>query len=242
MQVHVINLDRSRVRLETFIRLNGARADTVRSPAVDGRLLDRAQLVRDGTIADGLNYSAPILGSAMSHIGLWQKVIAEQMPLTIAEDDAGLTVNFRHEASRLMGDLDWDVILWGWNFDAFVWTEIPENVARAQLKFDQEDLRRNIEIFRTSPAHSVLMPLKHAFGIMTYSVTAAGARKLLDACLPIKDELIKFEGYDVAVHNHTLDSAMNKAYPRMKAFFAIPPLAASENDSSTSINLGNSNA
>ena len=35
---------------------------------------------------------------------------------------------------------------------------------------------------------------------------------------------------------------MNKAYPRMKSFFAIPPLAASENDSSTSINLGNSNA
>lgn len=242
MQVHVINLDRSRQRLETFTRLNGARAEIVRSSAVDGRQVSRVAQVEAGLISADLAYTDPVLGSALSHISLWQKAAAQQELLTIAEDDAILAPNFAAEATRLMREFEWDIILWGWNFDAFVWTEIPSRVARAKLEFSQDDLRRNVEVFRATPIRSTLIPLKHAFGIMTYTVTPWGAQQLLKACLPLRNERIEFAGYNVSVENHTLDAAMNKAYPALKAFACLPPLAVSENDPATSINRGKSDS
>ena len=242
MQVHVINLDRSRQRLETFTRLNRACAEIVRFPAVDGRQVSRAVQVETGLIDADLSYPDPILGSAISHISLWQKAADQTEPLTIAEDDAILAPNFAAEASRLMRAFDWDVILWGWNFDAFMWTEIPNGVSRTRMQFNQDDLRANIETYRRDAVLATLIPLRHAFGIMTYSLTPAGARRLIDICLPLRNELISFEGCDVRVHNHTIDAAMNKAYPALKSFAAFPPLAVSENDASTSINQGKSSA
>jgi glycosyl transferase, family 25 len=239
LSVNVINLDRSQGRLEEFMRRNGSFADIERFPAIDGSRIDRSGLIDDGTISETLSYSNAHLGCAMSHITLWRRAVALQRPLTIAEDDAILSRCFRGEATRLLAERGWDIVMWGWNFDAFVWTEIPESVSRARLEFNQNDLRANIDAYRTAELRPTLLPLKHAFGIMTYTISPAGARFLLDTCLPIRDELISFGGYDVVIRNDSIDAAMNKAFPRMHAYLSLPPLAISENDPSTSINRGN---
>jgi GR25 family glycosyltransferase involved in LPS biosynthesis len=53
--------------------------------------------------------------------------------LTIAEDDAVFRADFEHEANRVIASLspDWDMILWGWNFDSILGLEFMKNVSPA---------------------------------------------------------------------------------------------------------------
>ena len=234
MTVHVINLDRSRQRMETFSEFNGAIVQIERFKAHDGHALDRGRLQREGVIVEGLDYSPGALGCACSHIDLWRRVVESGTPATIAEDDAIFSPCFPTESKRLMASVDWDVIMWGVNFDAFVWTEIPQGIARAKLEFDQSDLRRNIAQYRGLTLASTLMPLKHAFGTMAYTINPVGARRMLDTCLPLGNEPIAFHGYDVIIGNKGIDSAMNRVYPSLRSFLAIPPLVVSENNHATS--------
>lgn len=234
MTVYVINMDRDRARMEAFEFHNGAIVDISRFPAFDGRSLDRRQLEREGFMSGGLGYTDGAVGCAYSHVALWRRAIETGETVTIAEDDAVFSPSFPSESQRLMATKEWDVIMWGVNFDAFVWTEIPEGVARAKLQFDQGDLRRNIQVFRKSTQNAALIPLKHSFGIMAYTLTPLAARRMLEICLPLRSEYISFLGYDVVIPNAGIDSVMNKAYPSLRCYLAMPPLVVSENDHASS--------
>jgi glycosyl transferase family 25 len=69
---------------------------------------------------------------------------------------------------------------------------------------------------------------------MAYTVSPSGAKALMDICLPLRDTLIPFVGYGVVIENETIDSMMNQAYPQLKAYVCMPPLAISENRHETS--------
>lgn len=236
MAVHVINLDRDPERLARFHRLNAHLPEVIRLPAVDGSTLDRRELEANGYILAGLRYSNGSLGCALSHIALWRQAIREQKPITVAEDDAVFAPDFITASGALLGMLpaDWDIVLWGWNFDALLWVEIPEGVSACRIEFNQNHLRENIEVFRTRKYGHAPLRLRHAFGNLCYSVSPAGARTLLDNCLPLGDPLVKFPGYGVVIENKTFDSTMNRIYPQLKAYACMPPLAVSENRHETS--------
>ena len=227
----MINLDRDHGRLRTFSETNPQLTDYIRFSAIDGRLMDRAELRRDGIIAENLTYNNGQLGCALSHIALWRDTVAEDRAITVLEDDAIVAPDFapaHEEFFRLLPD-DWSIVLWGWNFDRSVWAEIPDGVAKSVLNFDQDALRENIAAFRQSQVPHAPIRLRHAFGTLGYSVSPAGARALLDACVPLSRQFIRFEGFGIGIPNNGIDCMMNTAYPKLKAYVCMPPLAVSEN-------------
>lgn len=229
-EVHFINLERDKERLIKFRELND-HVPAVRHPAVNGANLDRERLRNAGYITQDLSYGSGSLGNALSHIQLWQHAIEKKAAVTIAEDDAVFVKSFLGTADLFLRSLpdDWDVVLWGWNFDSYLWVEMPEGVARCKMEFMQDDLRQNIETFRAANSHPTPIRLRHSFGILGYTVSLIGAQKLLKTCLPLRNVLIPFPGFDVVIENETIDCMMNMAYPEMKAYVCVPPLAASEN-------------
>jgi GR25 family glycosyltransferase involved in LPS biosynthesis len=229
--VYVVNLDRDEARLRTFRETNAQLETFTRFSAVDGRTVDRACLREAGVIAETLTYNNGQLGCALSHLELWRKAQSDGAPVTVLEDDAILAANFPDAHVALLHCLpeDWSIVLWGWNFDRSVWAEIPEGVARSVLSFDQDKLRENIAAFRASRPACAPVRLRHAFGSLAYSVSPGGARKLLELCLPLSRQFIRFEGFGIGIPNNGIDCMMNLAYPKLKAYVCLPPLAVSEN-------------
>ena len=231
MPVYVINLDRDHERLRTFCEMNPHLTDFARFSAVDGRAADRAALLTEGIIASDLTYNNGQLGCALSHITLWRQAVAENRAITAIEDDAILAANFpecHHAFLKLLPE-GWSIVLWGWNFDRSVWAEIPEGVAKSVLTFDQDALRENIETFRRSAGSHAPIRLRHAFGSLAYSVSPTGAKALLELCLPLARRFIQFDGFGIGIPNNGIDCMMNTAYPKLKSYVCMPPLAVSEN-------------
>jgi GR25 family glycosyltransferase involved in LPS biosynthesis len=231
MAAYVINLDRDQERWDVFRAMNARCGAFTRFSAVDGREADRAALERDGIIARDLTYNNGQLGCALSHLALWRLAVAERRVVTAIEDDAILAADFMAARDEFIGRLrdDWSIVLWGWNFDRSVWAEIPEGVAKSVLSFDQDALRANIETFRQQRATHAPVRLRHAFGSLAYSVSPAGAAALLEMCLPLARKFIRFEGFGIGIPNNGIDCMMNTAYPKLKAYVCMPPLAVSEN-------------
>ena len=132
VRVHVINPDRSAYRWAEFCSGNHHLSDVERFGALDGGKLDITALVREGVAsADVLNtYSLSSLGTAVSHARLWDVTIEQGQALTIAEDDAIFNSHYVSCAADLIGTLpaSWDLVLWGWNFDAFFCFEMLPGV------------------------------------------------------------------------------------------------------------------
>ena len=231
MPVHLINLNRDTGRLAWFSGMNAHALDVVRFSAVDGRLADRAALAQDVVILDKLTYNPGQLGCTLSHIALWRQAAAEDRIITVAKDDTILAANFIAARDRMLRDLPVDrgIVLWGWNFDRSVWAEIPEGIAKAVLQFDQDELRAGIARFQSIETAHAPVRLRHAFGTMAYTVSPAGARSFLEQCLPLSRQFIQFDGFGIGIPNNGIDCMMNLAYPGMKAYVSVPPLAVSEN-------------
>jgi glycosyl transferase family 25 len=231
VSVYVINLDRDQERLQTFSTINAGTAEFIRFSAVDGRKADRAALEQEGVIASNLTYNNGQLGCALSHIALWRAAVAQNLMITVVEDDAILSRNFERARDRFLRELppEWAIVLWGWNFDRSVWAEIPEGVAKAVVQFDQDELRKNIDVFRRSEVGHAPIRLRHAFGSMAYSVSPGGAAALLKMCLPLARQFIRFEGFGIGIPNNGIDCMMVGAYLKLKAYVCMPPLVVSEN-------------
>jgi glycosyl transferase, family 25 len=242
MTIYLINLDRTRGRLAEFQRRNAHLCDVDRYPAIDGRTIDREKLIQEHIITSDCHYKSGFLGNAMSHVSLWRKAVDEQRTITVAEDDAVFSHCFAARSQAFLAKLptDWDFIQWGWNFDAYLWVDLIPQTIKAKMVFDQDQLRRNIDKFQSADTVPTAMRLLHSFGTLCYSVTTKGAHALLARCLPFDAKLIDFPGFDVRIENSSLDCAMSRVYPSIKAFVCIPPLVASENKWEESTTLGSS--
>jgi glycosyl transferase, family 25 len=126
VHVHVINLDRNPDRLAEFRSVNRHLTELSRAVAFDGSKLDLAELERKRLISADIRhpdyYSVGGVGLAMPHVALWDLAIKTGTTLTLAEDDAIFHSRFDACAPDVIGTLpaDWDVILWGFNFDLFM--------------------------------------------------------------------------------------------------------------------------
>lgn len=244
MRVQVINLDRSAGRLAEFTRVNAHLADAVRFPAVDGKRLDLATLARHGLVSADIasNYTMEAVGCALSHAALWESAIAEPQPTTICEDDAILKHRFDHHAAEVMRTLpaDWDLILWGFNFDLFLIFEMLPGVSHCLAQFEQERMRAAAAAFQEQSADSRAFRLSWAFGIPCYTVSPAGARALRNRLVPFRPMTLPCPQGIRAAPNMPyyrvlgVDGAMNSVYRELNAFVCVPPLAISKNDRAAS--------
>ena len=224
-QIHVINLDRSADRFATFNCRNSHLASVLRFPAVDGALVDREELMRNGVISEDCPYSSGALGCALSHVALWKKAVNEELTLTIFEDDVVCSLHFAEETARLFSTLpeDWDLIKWGANlYQRFSWVDF--GFSKAELHFYDSGYGDDLLAFQRSRFSSSAIRLAHSFGNIAYSLSPKGAHKLLDYCLPLRKRLIEFPGVGVVTNDLHIDIAMCGAFPSMQAFICIPPL------------------
>ena len=224
-EIHLINLDRSKDRLAKFMARNAHFGNVVRVPAVDGREINREELQAKGLIAGDLGYTPGALGCALSHIGLWQKAVAENRTITIFEDDAVSSINFAESAAHTLAQVsrDWDLICWGCVFDPlFVWLEF--DYVKATLHFYDRHFRGQFDAFQHEGYSPTPIKLLHSFGLQAYSVSSKGAKALLDGCVPLRRRHITFPGAGVTTPNAGIDVAMAGVYPSLKAFLCLPPL------------------
>jgi glycosyl transferase family 25 len=233
--VHLINLDRSAERLRAFRQINAHLPGVVRFSAVDGRTLDLAELIRKGLIRPEIldTYTAARIGGAMSHLVLWQSATETVEGLTICEDDAVLHPDFEAQAGRLIGELppDWDIILWGWNFNAALLMDLLPGISPCLVLAEQEALRAGTSRFQAQPVSPQLFRIRQALGIPCYSVSPKGARLLCEFCLPLRPMRLRLPGRRL-LRNVGIDCMMAGLYPQISAFVSFPPLAITKNEPS----------
>ena len=233
----LINLARSTDRLTEFQRLNPHVA-VERFAAFEGRALDRGELVRDGRITADLGYTAGAIGSALSHQALWERAVATDAPVTVLEDDATLCANFDGETARVIARLgsEWDYVQWGWNFDTIMFFELMPGISNSLALCEQERMRPALPHFHTRPVETRLFRLNRSLGIPAYTISPAGARKLLSVSRPLRPMEIWFPMLGARA-NTSIDYVMSGTYERLNAFVAFPPLVLTANDHSISTNL-----
>jgi GR25 family glycosyltransferase involved in LPS biosynthesis len=159
------------------------------------------------------------------------------MDVTVCEDDAVFNWGFVDKAANVLQALGsrWDIVLWGWNFDSLLWADALPGVSPSLICLDQNGLRSHLERYQALDVEPRPLKLLHAFGIMCYSVSAGGAKKLLDACRPIRAMNVVVPGLPQPVRNSGIDVMLNAVYRHIDAFVAFPPLVVSPNDRASSL-------
>jgi len=237
MQLFYVNLQRRPDRNEEFLRRNSACADCCRVEAIDGDSFHLDERCASAIVAERLeSYTPRILASAMSHKGLWERAASSAEARTIAEDDAVLNRRFSEKAAKVIGKLpeNWDIILWGWNFDSILHYEVVPGLRQGVTHFDPTPLGDRRDQFQAIDVDPTPLRLFTAFGLLCYSLSPKGARLLLGLCFPLLNELIPIAGLGRSLNNFSLDVLMNKYYPILSAYVSFPPLAWSDNDKETS--------
>jgi glycosyl transferase, family 25 len=233
LNIHVINLDRSVDRLNTFQSVNGHVAPHIlRFSAIEGRSIQRAAYVERGVISADLHYTDGALGIALSHFALWDLAINSKAPVTICEDDAIFNHLFREASDSLLSALpaDWHIVLWGWNFSSVLAFDMMPNVLTCVCHFDQEMMRKGTAAFQAASLQPRPFKLQEAFGMVCYSVSPEGARLLRQFCLPLRNMSVYIRGLQRAVRNMGIDVLLNRFYARLNGFVSFPPLVITPND------------
>jgi glycosyl transferase family 25 len=234
MLVRYLNLDRRPDLNRRFLDQNAGAAEFRRVTAADGvQLPPIATLSRDFVDTD-LNYSRESLGGAISHHRLWEESVHYGETLTIAIDDAVFNRRFAKASDGVLAKLpaDWDIVLWGWNFNSILQVDVIPGLAEAVVGFPHSQLGPRQATYQEAVFDSQALRLLHAFGLVCYSISPRGAGRLLQRCFPLKNERIEIPGLQRSIRNFALDCAMNKHYRSLGAFACFPPLVWTDNEPS----------
>ena len=231
LSIKVIHLERSSARGNAFIK-NNQNLNYEFIEAVDGRSLSTSHIKESGLFADQLDYTSGAYGAALSHLKLWQEAIDKQEIITIAEDDAIFRKDFEERAQNLIQNLgdDWDLILWGWNFDATLSLNIMPGVSSVIMQTNQEMMRVNTEVFKEQTEEAHLHRLDTCFGIPAYSISPKGAEKFKSECFPLVPFEMSFHGFKKKLKNNGIDISMNKIYKNTITYACLPPMVITPND------------
>ncbi len=234
--VQVISLQRTPERRAVFRAMNpGLNFQFL--DAVDGKQLPETTLKDPALFQPEIHFKTlGAFGSALSHLQCWDLAIARHEPITVAEDDAIFRADFHPMAARTMAMLppDWDLVLWGWNFNAIASILPMREVSPVVMLCDEARMRQQVETFRAmdEPAH--LYPLDKCFGIPAYTISPRGAQKYKSLCFPIRPMTIGFPMFKAPLPATSLDIAMNLYYPKTSSWLSMPPLAVTPNDEPSS--------
>lgn len=233
--IKVISLKRSSARKKIFIE-NNPNINFTFFDAVDGAKLSQQFLNNSGLFVGPLHYTKGAYGCALSHLAIWEESINTKKIITVLEDDAILRHDFDQQHQKMIDSLknDWDIILWGWNFDHILSVNIMSNISPVIMLFNQQQLQNSISEFQKSTIENRLMPLDKCFGIPAYSISPNGAKKFKDECFPLFPFEIEFPLMNHKMVNNGIDIAMNHLYLTSKSYACFPPLAVTKNEHASS--------
>lgn len=230
--VRVISLRRSEARRAEFLRQNdGLTFEFV--DAVDGADLSDDALRSHPAFRPPLPFpSKGAYGCALSHLTLWEMAIESRRALTVAEDDVIFRSDFVAESERLLASMpaDWDLIVWGWNFDSILSVDPMPGVAPIVMVSNQDALRTHADTFRQMTAPVCALKLDKCFGTPAYTISPAGAERFRFRCFPIENHPVYFPLLNKRIATTGIDIAMNRFYASTRSFVAFPPLAITKNE------------
>ncbi|HEX3837552.1 MAG TPA: glycosyltransferase family 25 protein [Steroidobacteraceae bacterium] len=234
MPTLVVNLESRPDRLERFTTVNSFLSDAERLPAVNGHAVNRARMLEVGLIAPTLECTPGALGCALSHVVAWQRAVTDNKPVTIFEDDAVVHAGFQTLAPQVISQLPqaWDIISWGWNFDAPLVIELLPGVGSGAIHCNQDMLRKNLNQFQALALQPRPVRMLAFCGTLGYTVSPRGAGKLIGGCIPLSPlpgliDRRTGKGY------YGIDLAMSALCQHMHAYACIPPLTVTPNDDSS---------
>lgn len=203
-----------------------------RFDAINGYDLDIDELIEKKVIERGLSYSRGALGSALSHMFLWDSVASSGKPACIFEDDAILCKNFEEQSESLVERLgkDWDIVLFGCNADTTLTIDFIEGITPSVLSFDQGLLQKNAATFPKKEIFSSPFRLIQTLGICGYALSPVGAKRLLSRATSLKNDNFFHYGLQRFLPNTSIDHLMANHYVSMNAFCALPFLCITKND------------
>lgn len=119
--IYVINLDSSTDRLECIKeQLDEHKLNFTRISAINGKKLTKDQIKKNCTPFAQMFCPRNIIGCAMSHKAVWQRIIDNGDKYAIVlEDDCKLVKNFKHKLNRCLKELmsfdpEWDFLYLGY--------------------------------------------------------------------------------------------------------------------------------
>lgn len=243
MHIHLINLDRSAGRLTQFCDVNRHLTSVSRVPGVDGAALNIDALVQQGLVTKDIlsMYTVGQLGCAMSHISVWDKAIVNDQIITVSEDDAIFNHGFESRAEQLMKGLaDWDMIVWGFNFDMFVCFDVLPGVSPCVATFKQDQMRAETVAFQKQSITPQAFKAIWVFGTPCYSVTPRGATAIKKRTLPLRPQVIPLpEAQNIPPFSPSwrtvgIDNSINAIRREINSYVCFPPLVVTKNESETS--------
>lgn len=119
--IYVINLDSSKDRLESIKKqLDKQKLNFTRIPAINGKQLTEKEIEKNCTQFAQMFCPRNIIGCAMSHKAVWQRIIDNGDDYAIVlEDDCKLVKNFKHKLNHCLKELmsfdpKWDFLYLGY--------------------------------------------------------------------------------------------------------------------------------
>lgn len=228
----VISLDRTPDRMRDFEKVNAHLQRVSRFSAVDGKQVSHAELRRQGLFAEPIFYTDGAVGCALSHLRLWNFAVGGRSYTTVFEDDAIVHRDFETISAALIADLslDWDIILWGWNFDGVLSFDVFPNVPCLSY-FSQVDMHNQWEaIQKNMTRRPALHRLHYTFGTVAYSISPRGAERLTALTFPIRPFRYKVPQRNFEFENLGIDSVMAACYDHLNAYVCFPPLVLTRNE------------
>ncbi len=232
-----INLAKRPDRNQQFLRTNSFLTGVQRVEAVDGSSLEMQTLIEQKIAHEPLvAYTPGAVGHALSHKRVWETCVSGGQPVTVAEDDAVFNRHFQEQAENILKTLrpDWDIVLWGWNFDSILHVQVIEGLREAVMQFDPAPLKQSISVFQNAQIRSIPLRLLQAFGNVCASISPRGAERLNTMCFPLRNEAVPIPGLGRNLLNSGLDTVMNRYYRTLNAYVCFPPLVWTENDKANS--------
>jgi GR25 family glycosyltransferase involved in LPS biosynthesis len=227
---YVISLKRSKERRSQFLKEN-QNFDFSFFDAFDGAELSKKVIQDTSLFSPNLVYTKGAYGCALSHLYLWDISIEKNQIITIIEDDTILRDDFEIQKNIMMKQKsNWDIILWGWNFDHVLSLNLIPNISPIMMLFNQNQLRESTDIFKKETYESTLFPLDKTFGIPAYSISPKGALFFKEYCFPLQPFEIVFPLMNRKMQNNGIDIAMNRIYSSSRSFACFPPIAITKNE------------
>lgn len=198
VKCHVINLARRSDRRDTFLARNAGRAEFVFVDAVDGRDVDRAELIDEGVLAaDAEQVTDGAVGCALSHRQVWLDCIEAAEPVIVCEDDAVLAHDFSRLAAEAMATApECDIVWFGYNFDQPLAVHLADGLMGMMQVSDQNTADpRWLAAYAAqpgvAPARTTVVRPALVWGLLAYAVTPAGALRLLSKCYPLRNHALR---------------------------------------------------
>jgi hypothetical protein len=221
-----------RGRFTPFRQVNEGVIGIQEFPAINGGKASRHELAEAGILAADAPYDTAAIGTLLSHLSLWKMAVVEDRPLTICRDNAVFNNKFAATHDVLLGFCRdrFDIVYWGWNFNAALKYDLMACGIQSVLFCDQWSSSDLLARFKQIDIYPAIYKLHEIYGLVCYTVSPKGARKLIERVLPVKAASVVSASSRRPVPNIGIDVSMNGIHSQIDSLVCIPPLVAAPND------------